>query len=386
MKKHNSAMFLRLFLASIIIIGLLVVGRLLIVQGRIKPLVNILPDSFPQTFRSQKPAQYVPEANTNVGEKNNIEIGGIVDFSKILPGKQIEELIFTEDAKNHHVIVLNRQGEIIKKITVGKEPHDITVSPDQRFVVTGNFGDGTISIINTRTLLVEKTIKTGGGAHGVAFSPDGNFLFVANAKDNTLSIIETGTFSNQKEIIIGSFPEYVGVTKDGSKIFTTNLAGNGSVTILENNGFESRIIKTIDLGIDPHGWALSPDGSKVVITNLGSNLTYLLDADTFEEVSHIDTRAATEFAAFKDNTELWLTNIGAHYVSIVDIEQNKIIGQIEVGETPHGISFSFDKTLAFVPLHRPGEIVIIDVAKRKIVKKVKIGDELHNAVVVKLRK
>ena len=55
--------------------------------------------------------------------------------------------------------------------------------------------------------------------------------------------------------------------------------------------------------------------------------------------------------------------------------------------SPHrsnGISFSKDKTLAFVPLYKLGEVVIIDVAERKVIKKVKVGDELHNSVIVQI--
>ncbi len=299
-----------------------------------------------------------------------------------------KELVFVEDAQNNEVIVLTTQGEIIKRIKVGKEPHDIAVSPNKKWVATGNFKDGTVSIINTFTLALERNLKTGEGAHGVAFDLKGRFLFVANAREDTLSVIDIENLEEgqikQEKIKIGGFPEYVGVTKDNSKIFTTNLAGQGFVTVLENKGFDSKIIKNIDLGIDPHGWAISPDGSKIVITNIGSNFTYIVDSDTFEEIAHIDTGSETEFAAFRSKEELWVTNIGSNYITIINPEENKIVSKIEVGKTPHGISFSADKKFAFVPLYRPGEVVIIDAQKRKVAKKVKVGEKLHNLVVIKL--
>lgn len=314
--------------------------------------------------------------------EKSIEINNTMNVSEVLIGKKFEELIFTEDSKNDEVIVLTKEGEIVKRIKVDHGPHDIALSPDNKFVVTANFRSNTISIINVQNLSLQRTITTGDGAHGVAFSPDGSFLFVANARENTLSIIETTTFTKQTKVKVGDYPEYVGVTKDGSKIFTTNLGNGGSITLLKNDGLESRVIKEIASGIDPHGWALSPDGKKIVITNLSSNFIYLLDAQTFEEISHINTGTATEFAAFRNDLELWVTNIGAHYVSIINLEQDKVIDKIAVGETPHGIAFSKDKTLAFVPLYQPGELVIIEVKERKIVKRVKIGEELHNVVVL----
>jgi YVTN family beta-propeller protein len=347
------------------------------------------------SYGPPEPVQYVLEVNAGFAERNNIQIGERVDFGSLSLGLSFQELVFVEDAQNNQVIVLDLKGEIVKRIPVGREPHDIAASPDGQWVATGNFGDGTVSIIDTKTLEMIKTINTGTGAHGVVFSPDGQFLFAVNAREDTLSIIETESFEEQKKIKIGDFPEYVGVTQDGSKIFTTNLGNGGSITLLQNNGFESAVIKQIVLGIDPHGWAVSPDGAKIVITNLGSDFTYILDSQTFQEISHIDTGAATEFAAFRDNNELWVTNIGAQYVSIINLKQNEVVDKIIVGETPHGISFSQDpegeasppygagKTLAFVPLYKSGQVVIIDTAKKEIIRKVKAGEKLHNLVMVK---
>lgn len=346
---------------------------------------NALPDSFLQTFQPQKPAQYVLEVNAGFSDRNNIQIGSRVDFSEIFIGSKFKELVFVVDAKNDEVIVLTKEGGIIKRIKVDHSPHDIALSPNSKFIVTANFHSNTINIIDVQSLSLQKTIATGDGAHGVVFSPDGRFLFVVNAREDTLSIIETATFTQQTKINVGSYPEYVGVTKDGSKVFTTNLSDGGSITVLQNIGFESKVIKEISSDVDPHGWAISPDGSKVIITTLGSNSAYLYDSSTFEEISHFDIGAPSEFAAFRTNNEVWVTNIGANYISIIEITQNTILDQIAVGETPHGISFSSDKTLAFVPLYQPGEVVIIDTVERKVIKKVKVGEELHNAVVVKSR-
>jgi len=307
------------------------------------------------------------------------------DSPEIPARGKLEEFLFTEDAYNNEVVVLNFNGGVVRRIKVGREPHDIALSPDGNFVVTGNFGDGTVSVINARTFVLEKTIPTGSGAHGVVFSADGKFLFVANAKENTLSIIDVPSFEKQVKIKTGDFPEYVGVTPDGSKIFTTNLGKKGSVTILQNLGFGTKVIKEIILGIDPHGWALSPGGKRLVITNLGSNFTYLLDAGTFEEISRVDTGATSEFAAFKDDSELWVTNIGARYVSIINVDNNEIVDKIDVGEAPHGISFSEDKNLAFVPLFESGEVVIINAVLREVLAKVKVGEKLHNSVMVRIK-
>ena len=298
-----------------------------------------------------------------------------------------EERVFVEDAIADEVVVLTRPGEMIKRIKVGREPHDIALSPDRKYIATGNFGDGTVSIVNVESLALERTIPTGKGTHGVAFSPDGKFLFATNAQEDTLSVIEAGTFSPEAKIEVGDFPEYVGVTGDGSTVFTTNLGGEGSVTLLNNGGPDSQVTREFSLGVDPHGWDISPDGTKVAIASLGSDSVYLLDAATFEQTARFDTGATREFvpfmtedAAFLTDDEVWVTNIGTDYVSILDLARNKTSGRISVGATPHGLVFSRDKSFAFVSLYKRGELVIVDVARKAVVKRVRVGQELHNVV------
>ena len=45
---------------------------------------GVSPDSFPQSFQPQKPAQYVLEVNAGFGEKNNIKIGDTVERLQLL--------------------------------------------------------------------------------------------------------------------------------------------------------------------------------------------------------------------------------------------------------------------------------------------------------------
>jgi len=202
-----------------------------------------------------------------------------------------------------------------------------------------------------------------------------------NAKEDSLSILSVPDLTVQSTMAVGAYPEYVGVTKDGSTIFTTNLGKKGSITLIQHDGFQWKRVRDIRSGIDPHGWALSPDGRIVVITNLGTDFVYLFDSRSFEEIAHLDTGVASEFARFLTNQELWVTNIGADYISVIDVKERTVIDQIPVGNAPHGISFSSDGLLAFVPLYKSGEVVTIDVPERKVIRRVRIGRELHNAVV-----
>ncbi|HHA18400.1 MAG TPA: YncE family protein, partial [Methylophaga sp.] len=52
----------------------------------------------------------------------------------------------------------------INTIDVGDSPEGIDITADGKFVYVSNWGEGTVSIINTDNYKVEKTLKTGKGS------------------------------------------------------------------------------------------------------------------------------------------------------------------------------------------------------------------------------
>src|SRR5687768_4878073 len=61
-----------------------------------------------------------------------------------------------------------------------------------------NKNEGTVSIINTKSLAVEHTVTVGNGPHEVAISPDGQKAYVANAAGNSVSVINLKTRAEKK--------------------------------------------------------------------------------------------------------------------------------------------------------------------------------------------
>src|SRR5205807_803303 len=62
-------------------------------------------------------------------------------------------------------------------------------------------------------------------------------------------------------------------------------------------------------------------------------------------------------------------------ITIADVASNKVIGRIEVGLHPHGIAVPAKQDVMLVTLEgtKPGELVWIDPASDKIVRRMPIG-------------
>ncbi|MBS4730735.1 YncE family protein [Mycobacterium sp. SM1] len=76
-----------------------------------------------------------------------------------------------------------------ERITVGELPRSVQISPDGKCAYVGNFGAGTVSVIDTVTGCVVSTIDIGGHPQGLAISPDGCRLY---ASDYWLGVVVAG--------------------------------------------------------------------------------------------------------------------------------------------------------------------------------------------------
>ena len=295
-----------------------------------------------------------------------------------------KQYIFVEDAYSNNVVVIDTEGNIVKRIKTGKNPHDIAVSPDNRYVATANFASNSVSIIDTVKLENIADVYTGRGAHGVVFDRSGRYIYVVNSLENTMSIVNIENLSdiNTRKIYVNKYPEYVGVTYDNKYIFVVNLSEKGLITVLRNKGLNSEIAKTLYLNTDTHGFSMSPDSNMIMFTNMEDRNVFIVSGDDFTVKRNIDVKVSTELAAFRSDDEIWMTNIDNPYVYIYDVLSNRITGRIRVGPMPHGVFFNRSRDMAFVPLYDSGYLVFLDTNTRKEVKRINIGKNLHNAVVV----
>lgn len=97
--------------------------------------------------------------------------------------------------------------------------------------------------------------------------------------------------------------------------------------------------------------------------------------------SPVALRAAEPAA--KVRQKLYVTNSAGDDVTIVDVATNKAIGRIEVGPHPHGIAVPAAQDVIYVTIEgrKPGELVAIDPQTDKITFRMDIGPEPNQLAV-----
>ncbi|MEK7423666.1 MAG: hypothetical protein AAB131_07465, partial [Actinomycetota bacterium] len=92
---------------------------------------------------------------------------------------------------------------LVRSIKVGREPHNLGISPDGRWVATSNRRSGEVSVIDTQTLAEVVRLPLGRQPHDVAFTSDSRTLLVGHELETFLSVVEVGTWKIKARLKLG---------------------------------------------------------------------------------------------------------------------------------------------------------------------------------------
>jgi DNA-binding beta-propeller fold protein YncE len=134
-------------------------------------------------------------------------------------------------------------GRVQRSTAMGERPHELEVSPDQKYAVAPIYGSGavgrpgtdgsTIEVVNVATGALEK-IDLGAGMrpHDARFGSDGMLYVTAELREAVL-VIDIKSRAVVAEIPTGSPQSHsLALSPDGRRGYTANV-GSGSVSILD---------------------------------------------------------------------------------------------------------------------------------------------------------
>jgi YVTN family beta-propeller protein len=177
--------------------------------------------------------------------------------------------------------------QIIDTIIVDQAPAALTLCPCHNYLyvinyVDGNEGNGTLNVISTKTNSVIKTIKGFFGPFGIALTKDGKYAYVTNFGSNnfapygtTVSVVDLKDYRIVKNIEVGIQPSGIAISSKFVYVSNYNTLyakanfqnltpGEGTINIicLKNNKV---IAPTISVGQSPSTLTLAPNGKKLYV-------------------------------------------------------------------------------------------------------------------------
>lgn len=285
----------------------------------------------------------------------------------------------------------------VREIRVGREPHNLGVSPDGRWVATSNRRSGEVSVIDTRTLAEVVRLRLGRQTHDVAFSPDSRTLFVGHETETFVSVIDVPGWTVRPRLKIGRAQHDLCIDPEGRRLWFTVTnhpykRGDPRVGVVD---LPSGEVTLIDTGANAHDVTLSPDGRIAWITNSG--FTHLpdprvdyLNAATRKPLGsltvgkypfHSPKRGRDGNLMPPDASEMWFSDHGLRSVVALSLAERKVVATVPVGVEPYHVTATARGTL-FVANHASNTVTIVDGPQRAVLGTLQVAPRPHGLAVV----
>ncbi|MFZ0738602.1 MAG: hypothetical protein WBL70_10040 [Candidatus Acidiferrales bacterium] len=272
-----------------------------------------------------------------------------------------DELLVLAKGDDTLAIVDPASLQVIARIPVGKDPHEVIASADGKSAYASNYGFGAYNTLAVVDLVAQKALSSVDlgplrGPHGLAFA-GGEVWFTAEAAK---AIGRYDPSTRKVDLILGTGQNrthMIYVSPDLQRIVTTNVS-SGTVSIIEK--FAG--VRPASVGPPPPGHPPGPGGP-----------TGGPGGDWNETVVRVGN-GSEGFDVSPDAQEIWVANAGDGTVSIIDVSTKTVTQTLAAGvDGANRLKFTPDGKLALISTLRGPDVTVIDTATRKTIKRITVG-------------
>lgn len=237
----------------------------------------------------------------------------------------------------------------------------------------------------TRLSVIARIAVNNSATGGMAASPDGSRLVVTNYGDNSVSIIDTGTYA-----VVNTVP---GIGEP-SAIAIGNVAHNCAYVSTASASYDAitgvdlstnTVVATHPVARSISDLAVSPNGRHVYASRTGSNGADVAVLDTMTgRIDAIDIAVApgttTEYVRISPNGQRLYVAVQGRSggeVVVIDTAARRVIDTIEIGSPIRDVALSWDGRTGYVAGCDPdfgGVVDLIDTRTHMVTDRLKIGE------------
>ncbi len=138
------------------------------------------------------------------------------------------------------------------------------------------------------------------------------------------------------------------------------------------------VMSTIPVSGWTHHQAITPDGRYVLSTHGLRGYISVVDLETNKVIKTIETGPVPNYTLItKDGKRAFVSNTGNNSISEIDISSWKVMRKLESGPAPEHMVFSADESRIYVTNPRAGKVSVIDVNSGKSIDSYLIGKGTH---------
>ncbi|MFK5914494.1 MAG: PQQ-binding-like beta-propeller repeat protein [Woeseiaceae bacterium] len=138
------------------------------------------------------------------------------------------------------------------------------------------------------------------------------------------------------------------------------------------------VMSTIPVSGWSHHQAITSDGKYVISTHSMRGAVSVVNLENNKVIKTVKTGSVPNYTIItKNNKRAFVSNTGDNSISEIDLQSWNVIRKLEAGPAPEHMVFSKDEKTIFVTNPRAGKISEVSVKTGKIIKTYKVGKAVH---------
>ena len=281
--------------------------------------------------------------------------------------------------------------QVIARVPVGNDPHEVIASADGKTAYATNYGSGAYNTLAVVDLVAQKALPSVDlgalrGPHGVTFVGGKAWFTAEGAKaigsyDPAAKSVDwiLGTGQNRTHMIY--------VSPDMKLIVTTNVS-SGTVSIIEKTAggpsgpggpmgaargdWNETVVR---VGNGSEGLDVSPDSKEIWVANAGDGTVSIVDLASRQVTQTLaaDVGGANRLKFTPDGKLALISSLRSSDVTVIDNATRKTVKRIAVGHGAAGIQMQPDGARAFVACSTDGYVAVINLHSLEVAGRIEAG-------------
>jgi YVTN family beta-propeller protein len=335
-------------------------------------------------------------------------IGILLTSSHLVAQSSSESSLLVLSKRGHTLAIVDPSSlKVLAKVPVGDDPHEVIASADGRTAYVSNYGGGSLHTLAVIDLVGRKALppidlEPLHGPHGLTFVGGKTWFTVEGSK----AIGRFDPATQRVDWVLGTGQDrthMIWVSDDEKKIVTANVA-SGTLTLMElmarrqgpggpppggprpagapsgpppgprGPDWEATVVK---VGSGPEGFDVLGDGRTVWVANAQDGTVSVVDFASRKvlDTLAIDVRGANRLKFTLDGKTALISTLGGPELVFVDVASKRVVKRLKIGTGAAGIVMQPDGSRAFVACSPDDYVAVIDLKTMEVVGKIDAGGE-----------
>jgi YVTN family beta-propeller protein len=325
-----------------------------------------------------------------------------------------ESVLLVLSKRGHTLAIVDPASlKVLAKMPVGDDPHEVIASADGKTAYVSNYGGGSLHTLAVLDLVGQKAMPSIDleplhGPHGLTFV-GGKTWFTAEGS----KVIGRFDPATQKvDWVLGTGQDrthMIWVSEEEKKIITANVA-SGTMTLMElvarrqgpggpppgmrpgggpggaigpppgpppgprGPDWEETVVK---VGNGPEGFDVLGGGKMVWVANAQDGTVSVIDvaSKTVTGTLALDVQGANRLKFTLDGKTALISSLGGPDLVFVDVATKKVVKRLKIGTGAAGIVMQPDGARAYVACSPDDYVAVIDLKTKEVVGKIDAGGE-----------